>query len=68
MYCRQTLVGGNYGLLDPHRDYEPNPDFYAALLWRHTMGTEVLSVVLDDNSPSVRAYAPPPVELMAAGS
>ncbi|KAJ4813756.1 Heparanase [Rhynchospora pubera] len=41
-YCRQTLIGGNYGLLN--RDtFEPNPDYYSALLWHRLMGTRVLS-------------------------
>lgn len=26
-YCRQTLVGGNYGLLNT-TTFEPNPDYY----------------------------------------
>lgn len=26
-YCRQTLIGGNYGLLNT-TTYEPNPDYY----------------------------------------
>lgn len=26
-YCRQSLIGGNYGLLDS-RTFVPNPDFY----------------------------------------
>lgn len=26
-YCRQTLIGGNYGLLDI-KTFEPHPDYY----------------------------------------
>lgn len=26
-YCRQSLIGGNYGLLDT-TTYVPNPDYY----------------------------------------
>ena len=67
-FCRQTLLGGNYELLD-HNTYEPNPDFYAALLWRRLMGVKVLDVDLHrhprsgsgsgsgSESEMVRAYA-----------
>lgn len=27
VYCRQTLIGGNYGLLDTET-FVPNPDYY----------------------------------------
>ena len=27
VYCRQTLIGGNYGLLDK-TTFVPNPDYY----------------------------------------
>ncbi len=37
----QTLVGGNYGLLDPET-FAPRPNYWAALLWRRTMGSKVL--------------------------
>ncbi|KAK8697370.1 hypothetical protein V6N13_113521 [Hibiscus sabdariffa] len=41
-YCRQSLVGGNYGLLNT-TNFEPNPDYYSALLWHRLMGRNVLS-------------------------
>lgn len=41
-YCRQTLVGGNYGLLNT-TTFHPNPDYYGALLWHRLMGRNVLS-------------------------
>ena len=50
-FCRQTLLGGNYELLD-HNTYEPNPDYYAALLWRRLMGVKVLDVDLHRRSTS----------------
>ncbi|PKU74916.1 Heparanase-like protein 1 [Dendrobium catenatum] len=54
-YCRQSLVGGNYGLLDTET-FIPNPDYYSALLWHRLMGKVVLSV--DNNGSSfLRAYA-----------
>ncbi|KAM7266917.1 hypothetical protein ACFE04_009083 [Oxalis oulophora] len=36
-YCRQTLIGGNYGFIDA-TTYKPNPDYYSALLWHRLMG------------------------------
>ena len=37
----QTLVGGNYGLLDPDT-FRPRPNYWAALLWKRFMGATVL--------------------------
>ncbi|KAM3314975.1 hypothetical protein ACQJBY_033626 [Aegilops geniculata] len=55
VFCRQTLIGGNYGLLDT-QTFLPNPDYYSALLWHRLMGNGVLSV--DINAPrKLRAYA-----------
>ncbi|KAL5679592.1 hypothetical protein ACJX0J_005977, partial [Zea mays] len=42
VFCRQTLIGGNYGLLDT-QTFLPNPDYYSALLWHRLMGNGVLS-------------------------
>jgi heparanase len=42
-----TLAASDYGLLDENT-FEPRPDFWAAVLWKRTMGT----VVLDPNVPS----------------
>ncbi|XP_020580043.1 heparanase-like protein 2 [Phalaenopsis equestris] len=55
VYCRQTLIGGNYGLLDT-QTFKPNPDYYSALLWHRLMGKGVLSVDIS-GSPFLRAYA-----------
>ncbi|XVF88275.1 hypothetical protein PTKIN_Ptkin19aG0037000 [Pterospermum kingtungense] len=41
-YCRQSLIGGNYGLLNT-TTFVPNPDYYSALLWHRLMGRNVLS-------------------------
>nr|POF23814.1 heparanase-like protein 3 [Quercus suber] len=54
-YCRQTLVGGNYGLLDTNT-FVPNPDYYSALLWHRLMGNDVLSTNFSGTN-KVRAYA-----------
>ena len=42
-YCRQTLSGGFYGLLDG-TTYLPNPDYFSLLAWTKLMGREVLNV------------------------
>ncbi|CAI0444307.1 unnamed protein product [Linum tenue] len=54
-YCRQSLVGGNYGLLNP-TTFVPNPDYYSALLWHRLMGTKVLSTSFSGTK-KIRAYA-----------
>ncbi|KAL8254878.1 hypothetical protein R6Q59_033099 [Mikania micrantha] len=54
-YCRQTLIGGNYGLLNT-TTFEPNPDYYSALLWHRLMGTTVLSTNFT-GSKKIRSYA-----------
>ncbi|CAN1313950.1 Heparanase-like protein 1 [Linum perenne] len=53
-FCRQSLVGGNYGLLKSDT-FTPNPDYYGALLWHRLMGTGVLRTI-HDGSPYLRAY------------
>ncbi|KAJ4713129.1 Heparanase-like protein [Melia azedarach] len=55
VYCRQTLIGGNYALLNT-TTFVPNPDYYSALLWHRLMGKGVLSVATDA-SPFLRSYA-----------
>ncbi|XP_031406238.1 heparanase-like protein 1 [Punica granatum] len=55
VYCRQSLIGGNYGLLNWSTSL-PNPDYYSALLWHRLMGKGVLTV--ESNAPShLRSYA-----------
>ncbi|XP_022751808.1 heparanase-like protein 3 [Durio zibethinus] len=54
-YCRQSLIGGNYGLLDT-TTFVPRPDYYSALLWHRLMGSNVLSTRFSGTT-SVRAYA-----------
>ncbi|KAL9243260.1 hypothetical protein vseg_017169 [Gypsophila vaccaria] len=55
VYCRQTLVGGNYGLLNT-TTFAPNPDYYGALLWNRLMGTKVLHVDIAATR-KLRSYA-----------
>ncbi|GMP60249.1 hypothetical protein CsSME_00023191 [Camellia sinensis var. sinensis] len=54
-YCRQTLIGGNYGLLNT-TTFMPNPDYYSALLWNRLMGRNVLSTSFSGTK-KIRAYA-----------
>ncbi|KAI3736846.1 hypothetical protein L2E82_26833 [Cichorium intybus] len=56
VYCRQSLIGGNYGLLNK-TTFTPNPDYYSALLWAQLMGTGVLSVERRSVGPHLRTYA-----------
>ncbi|KAL8250513.1 hypothetical protein R6Q59_034206 [Mikania micrantha] len=56
VYCRQTLIGGNYGLLNK-TTFMPNPDYYSALLWHRLMGTGVLAVDRVNIAPHLRTYA-----------
>ncbi|XVF34551.1 hypothetical protein REPUB_Repub18cG0068800 [Reevesia pubescens] len=53
-YCRQSLVGGNYGLLST-TTFVPNPDYYSALLWHRLMGRNVLSTSFTGTK-KIRAY------------
>jgi heparanase 1 len=55
-YCRQSLIGGNYGLLDKDT-FQPNPDYYTLLLWSRLMGPRVLDMQSDPTNPQLRAYA-----------
>nr|GMC61416.1 heparanase-like protein 3 [Ipomoea batatas] len=54
-YCRQSLIGGNYGLLNI-TSFVPNPDYYSALLWHRLMGTNVLATSFSGTK-KIRAYA-----------
>jgi heparanase 1 len=54
VYCRQTFIGGNYGLLNT-TTFKPNPDYYSALLWNRLMGSTVLATKVA-GAPYLRAY------------
>ncbi|KAL3650685.1 hypothetical protein CASFOL_007088 [Castilleja foliolosa] len=54
-YCRQSLIGGNYGFLDTNT-FVPNPDYYSALLWNRLMGRNVISTRFNGTN-KIRAYA-----------
>ncbi|XP_058203311.1 heparanase-like protein 3 [Rhododendron vialii] len=53
-YCRQSLIGGNYGLLNT-TTFVPNPDYYSALLFHRLMGRKVLATTFNGTN-KVRAY------------
>ncbi|XP_010533116.1 PREDICTED: heparanase-like protein 3 [Tarenaya hassleriana] len=53
-YCRQSLVGGNYGLLNT-TNFTPNPDYYSALLWHRLMGRNALFTSFS-GSKKIRSY------------
>jgi hypothetical protein len=50
-----TLASSDYGLLNEDT-LEPRPDFWAALLWKRTMGNVVLNPGVSENQ-SLRVYA-----------
>lgn len=53
---RQSLVGGDYGLLDP-ADFSPRPDYFASLLWKTRMGPLVHAPpVVTGRDRRLRAY------------
>lgn len=54
-HCRQSLIGGNYGLLNT-TTFHPNPDYFSALLWHRLMGAKVLATKAN-GAPDLRAYA-----------
>jgi heparanase 1 len=51
---RQTLTGSDYGLLDD--SFVPRPDYWASLLFRQLMGTQVLDASVANDS-LLRVYA-----------
>jgi heparanase 1 len=53
---RQTLAGSNYGLIDD-ATMEPNPDYWASVLWKRLMGSVVLAADASGDDASVRSYA-----------
>ena len=55
MFCRQTLTGGNYELVNKVTNV-PNPDYYSTLLFGQLMGKKVLDVSVE-MAPSMRVFA-----------
>eukprot|EP01084_Bolivina_argentea_P275255 469371_1 len=57
-FCRQTLIGGAYGLLS-REEYKPNPDYYTAKLWHDLVNDNILNVsnISDSLDGYFRAYS-----------
>ncbi|XP_016669879.1 heparanase-like protein 1 [Gossypium hirsutum] len=55
VFCWQTLIGGNYALLNA-TTFIPNLGYYGALLWHRLMGSIVLAVTQESNL-NLRVYA-----------
>jgi heparanase 1 len=53
-FCRQTIIGGNYELVNK-TTRTPNPDWYVARLWKDAMGPA--SFAASSNDSDVRVYA-----------
>ncbi|HXG27229.1 MAG TPA: hypothetical protein VNJ47_00060 [Nevskiales bacterium] len=56
VYVRQALEGGTYGLLQQN-SLEPNPDYWASLLWRRLMGRQQLTLDVPQAPQTLRVYA-----------
>ncbi len=52
---RQSLVGGDYGLLD-ETTFEPLPDYHVSFLWKKLLGTRVYARPRVKGSRRVRAW------------
>lgn len=55
VFMHNTLAASDYALLDEH-GYKPRPNYWAAVLWKRTMGTRVLAAPASP-SPDLRLYA-----------
>lgn len=53
---RQTLCGGDYGLID-EASFEPNPDLWCSWLWKRFMGERVFDTSHSNYGSWVRVYA-----------
>jgi heparanase 1 len=42
VFCRQSLIGGWYDLLSHSNNFDPNPDYWLAVLWKQLVGTTSL--------------------------
>jgi hypothetical protein len=55
VFMHNTLAASDYALLDEH-SYNPRPNYWAAVLWKRTMGTTVLAAPTPPAA-DVRIYA-----------
>lgn len=56
VYMHNTLSASDYALID-ERDYTPRPNYWAAVLWRQTMGERVLDIALPAAQENLDIYA-----------
>ena len=57
LFCRQDYIGADYGLVDCSTG-TPLPDFYTALIYKKTMGTNVINTTVSTaNASAIRSYA-----------
>lgn len=56
VYMHNTLSASDYALID-ERDYTPRPNYWAAVLWRQTMGERVLDIPLPAAQENLDIYA-----------
>jgi len=54
-FLRQAFIGGDYELVN-RTTFQPNPDYFAALLWRRTVGSKVLASNVSHASLRVHAF------------
>ena len=55
-FCRQSLIGGNYGLLQiENNEYLLNPDYFGALLFAHVMKGNMVD--MHDPDSTIHQYA-----------
>jgi len=45
VYCRQSLLGGHYELID-HISLLPNPDYWVAYIWKNLVGRRAIGPIL----------------------
>ncbi len=55
-FCRQTLIGGRYELMNK-TTREPNPDYYVARLFKDAMGARVISATTQTPDAYVHSFA-----------
>ncbi len=54
---RQSLVGGDYGLLDP-KTFAPRPDYHVSFLWKRLIGSRVHAPPeISGKDPKIRVWA-----------
>ena len=55
-FCRQSILGGNYALLNPDT-HDPYPDFYMMRLWTQIVGNQPVGPVTVPSGPQLLTHA-----------